>query len=70
MSTGLALGINTLTYTYVYCIYTYIYVCIDIVFININVCKPRGLVRATCAPDEILILFYLGLGFCFSGVAA
>lgn len=41
--------------------------CIDIVFINIhNVCKPWGRIRATCAPDEILILFFLVLGFCFA----
>lgn len=48
--------------------------CIDIVFININVCKAPGPspgsgpgpcpCPGTCAPDEILILFYLG--FCLA----
>lgn len=44
--------------------------CIDIVFININVRKAPGPGPGpgprpgTCAPDEILILFYLG--FCLA----
>lgn len=43
---------------------------IDIVFINNNVCKAPGPGPSpgprpgTCAPDEILILFYLG--FCLA----
>lgn len=60
------------------CLYTCVCVslcaCIDIVFININVCKAPGPspgsgpgpcpCPGTCAPDEILILFYLG--FCLA----
>lgn len=65
---AVALGKNT--YVCVLCLC--LCVCIDIVFININVCKApgpspgsgTGPCPGTCAPDEILILFYLG--FCLA----